>query len=249
MTAQTFSPADLQNAIERGEVVPYFQPIVELRSGELWGFEMLARWLHPQLGMIPPYQFIPLAETSGLMDPLCESVTKQAYEALMPNFPAHLSLSVNVAPTQMRDRSLSTRILSWMESAGFPPSQLIVEITETALFHDFDVAVAVANDLKDKGIRLALDDFGTGYSSLKYLNSLPLDEIKIDQSFISSMNERRDSRKIAAAVAGLGQSLGLTIVAEGVEENIHADICFISAVIWHRVICTAVLFQQQMFPP
>ncbi len=187
---------------------------------------MLARWQHPQLGMISPTQFIPLAQTSGLMDTLCDSVTKQAYEALMPDFPAHLSLSVNAAPTQMRDRSLSTRILSWMESAGFPPRQLIVEITETALFHEFEVAKVITNDLKDQGIRLALDDFGTGYSSLHYLNSLPLDEIKIDRSFISCMNERRDSRKIAAAVAGLGQSLGLTVVAEGVEENIHADISF-----------------------
>ena len=133
MTARTFSPADLQNAIERGEVVPYFQPIVELRSGELWGFEMLARWLHPQLGMIPPYQFIPLAETSGLMDTLCESVMRQAYESLMPDVPSHLSLSVNVTPTQMRDRMLATRILSWMKYAGFPPHQLVVEITETAL--------------------------------------------------------------------------------------------------------------------
>ncbi|WP_158750604.1 EAL domain-containing protein [Acidobacterium sp. S8] len=226
MTARTFSSADLQNAIERGEVVPYFQPIVELRSGELWGFEMLARWLHPQLGMIPPNQFIPLVESSGLMDAVCDSVTKQACEALMPDFPAHLSLSVNVAPTQMRDRSLAGRILSWMESAGFPPTQLIVEITETVLFRDFKVAEAVANDLKEQGVRLALDDFGTGYSSLSYLNSLPLDEIKIDRSFIHSINERRESRKIAAAVAGLGHSLGLMVVAEGVEENIQADACF-----------------------
>jgi PAS domain S-box-containing protein len=226
MTAGAFSSVDLRNAIERREVVPYFQPIVELRSGELRGFEMLARWQHPQLGVIPPDQFIPLAETSGLMDTLCGSVTKQACEVLMPDFPAHLSLSVNVAPTQMRDRSLATRILSCIESAGFPPRQLIVEITETALLHDFEVAKAIANDLKDQGVRLALDDFGTGYSSLAYLHSLPLNEIKIDQRFVSSMNEQRESRKIAAAVAGLGQSLGLTVVAEGVEDKMHADISF-----------------------
>jgi PAS domain S-box-containing protein len=226
MTTGEFSSVDLRNAIERREVVPYFQPIVELRSGELWGFEVLARWQHPLLGIIPPDQFITLAETSGLMDALFDSITEQAYRALLPDFPAHLSLSINVAPTQMHDRSLAARILAGMDSVGFPPRQIIIEITETALVHDLEVAKAIASDLKDQGVRLALDDFGTGYSSLRYLNSLPLDEIKIDRSFISSMNERRESRKIAAAVAGLGQSLGLTVVAEGIEDKTHADISF-----------------------
>ncbi len=226
MAAALISAADLRIAIDRREVIPYFQPIVELRSGRLWGFEMLARWQHTQYGLVSPDKFIDLAERSGLMEPLSHLLLEQACTALAPSFPAHLTLSVNITPSQMHDRGLSARILTAAEYAGFQPRQLVIEITETALLSDLEVPIAIAKDLKKHGVRIALDDFGTGYSSLRHLNSLPLDEIKIDQSFIRSMNDQRESRKITAAVAGLGQSLGLIAIAEGIENKMHVDMLF-----------------------
>src|SRR5579862_677692 len=179
MAAASFTDDDLRNAIERREVVPYFQPIVELRSGRLWGFEVLARWQHPQLGVVPPDQFIHTAEASGLIEPLFEAVVTQAFSSMPASFPDHLTLSINVAPVQMRDLSVANRILSLATQTGFPLRQLVVEITETALLDNLDMCLAIAQALKTRNIRLALDDFGTGYSSLRHLNLLPLDEIKI----------------------------------------------------------------------
>ena len=227
VTADTaFSLDDLRNSIERHEVVPYFQPIVELRSGRLWGFEVLARWHHAQLGFVPPDKFVSVIESSDLVGPFFESMLTQAFTALPPDFPEELTLSVNVSPIQLRDRSLSSQIDSIAERTRFPLGQLIVEIMETALVDNMKLAIDIASDLKTLGTRLALDDFGTGYSSLRHLNSLPFDEIKIDKSFILSMCDRRESRKIAAAVVGMGQSLGITTIAEGIEEKKHADMLF-----------------------
>jgi PAS domain S-box-containing protein len=153
-------------------------------------------------------------------------VSVDALRGPAPGFPQHLTLSVNISPVQLRDRSISGKIRSLVEKAGFPPRQLMIEITESGLVGNMELALAIAEDLKALGIRLALDDFGTGYSSLRHLHSLPLDEIKIDRSFVHSMSYRRESRKIAAAIVGLGQSLGLTTVAEGVEDKAHADMLF-----------------------
>ena len=232
MAAKAFPLIDLRNAIEHHEFVPSFQPIVALRSGRLWGFEVLSRWHHPQLGIISPERFIPLAESTGLIGPLFETILDQAMVSVKTladspqGFPSHLTLSVNISPVQLRDRSLSGKIRSLMEKAGFPPRQLMIEITESGLVGNMELALSIADDLKALGVRLALDDFGTGYSSLRHLHSLPLDEIKIDRSFVHSMTYRRESRKIAAAIIGLGQSLGLTTVAEGVEDKAHTDMLF-----------------------
>src|SRR5579862_4057511 len=232
MAAKAFPLIDLRNAIEHREVVPSFQPIVALRTGRLWGFEVLARWHHPQLGIVTPEKFIPLAETTGLIAPLFETILDQAMVSVeslagpKSGFPDHLTLSVNVSPIQLRDPSFSRQIRSLTEKAGFRPQQLMIELTESTLVANLELALSIAEDLKAQGIRLGLDDFGTGYSSLRHLHSLPLDEIKIDQSFIQSMNYRRESRKIAAAIIGLGQSLGLITVAEGVEDKAHADMLF-----------------------
>jgi PAS domain S-box-containing protein len=133
---------------------------------------------------------------------------------------------MNVSPLQLRDRSLSSQIRSIAERRGFPLRQLMIEIIETALVDNLELAIDTANDIKALGSRLALDDFGTGYSSLRHLNFLPFDEIKIDKSFVLSMCDQRESRKIAAAVVGMGQSLSLTTVAEGVEDKNHADMLF-----------------------
>src|SRR5271168_3650053 len=216
---------DLRSAIDNYEIVPWFQPIVDLRTGLLSGFEVLARWQHPQRGMVLPAEFIPQAERTALIGPLMDVVLVQACEAAAA-FPEHLTLSVNVSPLQLRDRLLPEQMQRAMERGGFSFKKLIVEITESALVLNLDLAASVAKELKALGAQLALDDFGTGYSSLLHLQTLPFDKIKIDASFVQSMTSQRESRKIVAAVVGLGLSLGLETVGEGIEEKEHADLLF-----------------------
>ena len=213
---------DLRRALENNEIIPYFQPLVELRTGLLRGFETLARWQHPQRGLIPPNEFIPLAEKSGLHGLLTGKLLSAVFAAAK-DIPAHLTLSVNISLTQLTDLSLPRHIWSAAEHAKFPLHRLILEITESALVGNTEHATRIATELKEQGSRLALDDFGTGYSSLRHLQLLPFDELKIDASFVRSMNHTRESRKIAAAIIGLGNSLSLTTVAEGVEDQTIAD--------------------------
>jgi len=213
---------DLRGALESNEIIPYFQPLVELRTGLLRGFEALARWQHPQRGLIPPNEFIPLAETSGLHGLLTGKLLTAVFAAAK-DIPDHLTLSVNISLTQLTDLSLPRHIRSAAEQAKFPLHRLILEITESALVNNTEHAARIATELKEQGSRLALDDFGTGYSSLRHLQLLPFDELKIDASFVRSMTHTRDSRKIAAAIVGLGNSLSLTTVAEGVETQNIAD--------------------------
>ena len=226
MAAGAFTVDDLRNGIERREIVPYFQPIVTLSSGHLWGFEVLSRWRHPQSGVVPPDEFIHLAEVSGLIDPVFDIVISQAFTSLPLSFSSNLTLSINISPSQMQDHTIASKILLTADRAGFPLRQLVVEITESSLIENIEEALLVTSELKTRGVRLGLDDFGTGYSSLLRLNSLSLDEIKIDQSFVRSMDERKETHKIAAAIAGLGNSLGLTTIAEGIEDQQHADMLF-----------------------
>jgi PAS domain S-box-containing protein len=213
---------DLRRALENNEIVPYFQPLVELRTGLLSGFEALARWQHPQRGLIPPNEFIPLAEKSGLHGLLTGKLLSAVFAAAK-DIPDHLTLSVNISLTQLTDLTLPRHIFSAAQQANFPLQRLVLEITESALVGNTEHAARIANELKEQGSRLALDDFGTGYSSLRHLQLLPFDELKIDASFVRSMNHTRESRKIAAAIVGLGNSLSLTTVAEGVESQTIAD--------------------------
>ncbi|MBT9330916.1 EAL domain-containing protein [Paracidobacterium acidisoli] len=216
---------DLRKALERDEIVPWFQSIVELRTGRLSGFEVLARWQHPENGLIPPVDFIPLAERTELIGSLTERLLTQAF-AVGAGLPEHLTLSVNISPIQLRNRIFASRLHAVAERAHFPFRRLIVEITESALVLNLELASVIAEELKEMGAQLALDDFGTGYSSLRHLQALPLDRIKIDSSFVRSMNYQRGSRKIAAAVVGLGHSLGMETVAEGIEEQEQAEMLF-----------------------
>ncbi len=217
-------PLDLttvRQALENDELEPCFQPIVELHTGRLAGFEVLARWKHPQLGLILPENFISLAEEDGLVGHLMKQILRKAFLSA-PILPAPLMLAVNVSPTQLREASLPSQIREAAEGGGFPAERLTVEITESGLLNNLVIANKIANDLKAMGCRLALDDFGTGYSSLRHLQALPFDELKVDRSFVSSMTDKRESRKIVAAIVGLGHSLGLTTVAEGVETEEQA---------------------------
>jgi PAS domain S-box-containing protein len=213
---------DLRRALENNEIVPYFQPLVELRTGLLRGFEALARWQHPQRGLILPNEFIPLAEQSGLHGLLTGKLLSSVFAAAK-DVPGHLTLSVNISLTQLTDLTLPKHIYSAAQQANFPLQRLVLEITESALVGNTEHAARIANELKESGSRLALDDFGTGYSSLRHLQQLPFDELKIDASFVRSMTHTRESRKIAAAIVGLGNSLGLLTVAEGVESQTIAD--------------------------
>jgi PAS domain S-box-containing protein len=216
---------DLRKALEKNEIVPFFQPLVELRTGILRGFEVLARWKHPVRGMIFPDEFIPLAEKNSLNGLLTGNLLRAVF-AEAKDIPEHLTLSVNISLTQLTDRTLPRHIFLAAEQASFPLHRLILEITETALVAlvaNTEHAYFIANELKQHGARLALDDFGTGYSSLRHLQALPFDELKIDASFVRSMTHTRESRKIAAAIVGLGNSLDLVTVAEGIENQAHAD--------------------------
>jgi PAS domain S-box-containing protein len=213
---------DLRRALENNEIVPYFQPLVELRTGLLRGFEALARWQHPQRGLIPPNEFIPLAEKSGLHGLLTGKLLTAVFAAAK-DIPDHLTLSVNISLTQLTDLTLPKHICAAAQQANFPLQRLVLEITESALVGNTEHAARIAAELKENGSRLALDDFGTGYSSLRHLQLLPFDELKIDASFVRSMTHTRESRKIAAAIVGLGNSLSLTTVAEGVEDQTIAD--------------------------
>jgi PAS domain S-box-containing protein len=213
---------DLCEALEHDQIVPYFQPLVELRTGTLTSFEVLARWNHPVEGMIRPDEFIALAEETGYIGQLTAVLLRQVFDAAAA-IPPHVTVAVNISPLQFRDRELPTEIARLAEAGGFPLSRLVLEVTESALVGNVALAREIMSDLKQMGVRLALDDFGTGYSSLKHLQALPFDELKVDASFVRSMGMTRESRKIAAAVIGLGQSLGLTTVAEGVETQHQAD--------------------------
>jgi len=206
----------VRSALENGEFVPFFQPIFEIRSGELAGYEVLARWDDPKRGVISPEMFIPAAERDGWINDLTLELLRGAFEAVA-GLPASVLLSVNLSAGQLCQRALPGRIEQVANRFGFCLERLTFELTESALVDDMAMARTVAADLKTMGCKLALDDFGTGFSSLLSLQALPFDRLKVDRSFVGSMIESKDSRKIVAMVVGLGQSLGIATVAEGVE--------------------------------
>ncbi len=207
---------DVVGALDRDELAATFQPIVELRTGKLTGFEVLARWRHPELGLVLPENFIFLAETNGLIGWLTKRMLQNAFQAATA-LPDHLTLAVNLSPIQLRHSTLPRQIQEAAEEFGFALTRLTLEITESALLHNLESAKTVARELKNLGCRLALDDFGTGYSSLRHLQALPFDVLKIDRSFVSAMSNARESRKIVAAMVGLARSLNLKSIAEGIE--------------------------------
>ncbi len=206
----------VEAALANGEFIPFFQPLVAIRTGELVGFEVLARWNDPIHGLICPSEFIPAAESNGWISELTKQLLRQAFGA-MKALPHPLQLAFNIAAMQLHDRALPKLISDLASEAGFPLQCVCLELTESALVWDTEVARKVARELKEAGCELALDDFGTGYSSLSSLQSLPFDVLKVDRSFIGSMTTSKESRKIVAAVVGLGQSLGIATVAEGIE--------------------------------
>lgn len=209
---------DIRAAIPNDEFVPYFEQQIELATGELVGFEMLARWVSPVRGLIPPDDFIAVAEETGMIGDLSMNIIRKAMiEA--KDWDPKLTISVNISPVQLKDPWLAQKIVKLLVETGFPASRLEVEITESSLFKNLSLAQSIVGSLKNQGISIALDDFGTGYSSLAHLRALPFDRIKIDRSFVSSMLENAESAAIVSAIAGLGASLDVPITAEGIEDD------------------------------
>ena len=214
----------IRYGLEHGQFVPYFEPQVDLRTGDITGFEVLARWEHPLSGLIEPERFIPVAEEHGLIGRLSEQVILAALTQAADWDPS-IKISVNISPTQLADSWLAQRIVRLLAEAGFPAERLVVEITESSLFADLDLAKQIVASLKNQGVRLALDDFGTGFSSLSHLRSLPFDVIKIDRSFVSTLQEDRESAAIVRAVTTLADAIGVPVTVEGIEDaGTHAAV-------------------------
>ncbi|MCU1368953.1 MAG: hypothetical protein JWO77_147 [Ilumatobacteraceae bacterium] len=212
--------AELQVALANGEITTFFQPEIELRTGQLIGFEALARWHHPERGSVSPAEFIPLAESSGLIDELGRRVLADACAALASWIERRpelaLTVSVNVSTLQMAGSHLADDVRSVIAAAGVPPGRVCLEVTESALM-DPVVAADALRSLKSVGVLIAVDDFGTGYSSLSRLKRFPVDFLKIDRSFTAGLGREPEDELIVRAVADLAHSLGVQVIAEGIE--------------------------------
>jgi diguanylate cyclase (GGDEF)-like protein len=217
---------ELRRGVERGEVVPYFQPIVDLASGRVTGYEVLARWLHPDRGLLPPGEFLPLAEETGLLVDLGARMLRDSLSQLglwrAAGFPfADCSLSVNVGTRQLVDPTFYDMVVEALAETGIDADSLWLEITETALLSDVKSATVALRELRSLGLHLSVDDFGTGYSSLTYLKRFPIEAIKIDRSFVGGLGIESEDTSIVEAVVRLGQALGLNVVAEGIESPLQ----------------------------
>jgi diguanylate cyclase (GGDEF)-like protein len=208
---------DLRSAIDRGELLLHYQPQKKM-SGEIIGFEALVRWQCPKRGTVGPGTFIPVAEESSLIIPIGEWVLRQACREAA-SWPQPLTIAVNISPIQFRLGDLPKLVHSILLETGLAPRRLELKITESVMISDFSRAVSILRRLKSLGVKIAMDDFGTGYSSLSYLQSFPCDKIKIDRDFICDLESNYHSKTIVRAVIGLGRSLELTILAEGVENE------------------------------
>ncbi len=206
----------LREALDAGRIVAMYQPTVNLRTRKITGFEVVPQWLDPQHQPVPPERFIAIAEETGLIHALAESILRQACAAAK-SWPSDVKLSIDIYPSQLKEQSLSVRVLRILELSGLQPARLEMEITESALVADMENAERVLGALRNAGVRIVLDNFGTGYSSLYHLRNFKLDKIKIDRSFIHTMTAERSSAGIVSALVGLGHGLGLAIAAEGVE--------------------------------
>jgi diguanylate cyclase (GGDEF)-like protein len=207
---------DLRAAIRADTIQPFFQPVVDLKTNHVIGFEAIPRWLDASLGEIPLERFIPVAEENGTIHDLFEHLLKQSCAAAAL-WPQGVTLALDIFPSQLKNHSLHSRVLSILKASGVGPARLELEIAESSLVKDLEGAQEILGALRKAGVRIVLDNFGTGYSSLYHLRNFKLDKIKIDRSFIETLGSR-ESAEIVSALVGLGHGLGLTIVAEGVED-------------------------------
>jgi diguanylate cyclase (GGDEF)-like protein len=217
LRAQGSLEADLKRAVAEGKIQPHYQPLVELRNNRIWGFEALARWEHPERGFVAPSIFIPLIEQLGLMSQFTASILGQACRDAK-HWPDNVRLSVNISPSELKEPLLPSRILAILAIEGFACERLEVEITETALVSNIETARSILTTLQSSRINISLDDFGTGYASLSHLREFKFDKVKIDRSFVQSMQTNPESEKIVDAILGLTKNLNLPTVAEGIED-------------------------------
>lgn len=217
--------SSLRHALDRNEFQVHYQPIIETNSQRIVGVEALVRWQHPDMGMVGPMQFIPIAEETGLITDIGRWVLETACKQgnAWREMGHLLNISVNLSPRQLSEPDLIAEFQNAFVKTGFPPTQIILEITESLMLNNPDETVVVLQELKDLGIRIAIDDFGTGYSSLAYLRRFPIDTLKIDRSFLQDIPGDADSSALTAAVVGLGHSMHLNVIAEGVETSEQRD--------------------------
>ena len=213
---------ELKQAIQEGQIVPYFQPVVNLATGDIQGFEVLARWSHPTRGIVAPTAFISFAEDTGLINDLTFSLLRAALKEAR-SWPGEPTIAVNISQRQLIDAKLAGKLLGVLADVDFPAHRFEVEVTENALASDIRTAKYILYGLKSRGVRISLDDFGTGYSCLGHLAQLPVDKIKIDRSFTRTMHGQEQSATIIKSIIGLGSSLGLPVIAEGIETAEDAE--------------------------
>jgi diguanylate cyclase (GGDEF)-like protein len=207
---------DLRRAFANGEFELHYQPLVDIATDRISGFESLLRWHHPEKGMISPAEFVPVAEDIGLIVSLGEWVLREACSEAV-KWPSEVKVAVNLSAVQFRSRNLVEVVISALAQSGLPPKRLELEITETVFLAETETNLAILHQLRELGVSISMDDFGTGYSSLSYLRSFPFDKIKIDRSFVKDLAKRSDCVAIVRAISGLGRSLNITTTAEGVE--------------------------------
>jgi diguanylate cyclase (GGDEF)-like protein len=210
--------SDVRIALRAGAFEPWFQPLVDLNTGSVIGFEALARWAHPERGNVSPDEFIPLLEAHGLIAEFSDQMLRKACQAAS-TWPKELFLSFNMSPIQLRNGGAALTIISILSETRLPPQRLEIEITESALVEDMGTAKAVVVALREAGIRISLDDFGTGYSGLYHLRELKIDKIKIDRSFIKMLASSDEAKTIVRAMLALSGGLGLLTTAEGIEQE------------------------------
>jgi diguanylate cyclase (GGDEF)-like protein/PAS domain S-box-containing protein len=213
---------DLRRAFANGEFELHYQPLVDIATDRISGFESLLRWRHPDKGMISPAEFIPVAEDIGLIVAIGEWVLREACNEAV-KWPADVKVAVNLSPVQFRSRNLVQVVISALANSGLSPKRLELEITESLFLAETEANLAILHQLRELGVSISMDDFGTGYSSLSYLRSFPFDKIKIDRSFVKDLAQRSDCVAIVRAISGLGRSLNITTTAEGVETMDQLD--------------------------
>ena len=216
MQARRALEMDMRRALASRQFHLNFQPLVQLATDRISGFEALLRWSHPERGLVSPAEFIPLAEEIGLIGPIGEWVLRTACREAI-TWPSPATVAVNISPLQFKGGKLADTVASALAQSGLPAERLELEITEGALLDETNLVVSTLHTIRKLGVKISMDDFGTGYSSLSYLRKFPFDKIKIDQSFVRGLGSSVDCNAIVRAVAGLGASLGMRITAEGVE--------------------------------
>ncbi|WP_369410182.1 putative bifunctional diguanylate cyclase/phosphodiesterase [Erythrobacter crassostreae] len=210
--------AGIRRGVAEAEFVPYYEQQVDINTGELAGFEMLARWQSPQLGVVSPEVFIPIAEEIGLISEVSEQLIKRAF-ADAQLWDEKLTLSVNISPVQLRDPWFAQKLLKMLVAHNFPAERLEIEVTESCLHDNIGMVRSMITSLRNQGVKISLDDFGTGYSSLEQLRTLPFDRLKIDRSFVSELRSSGGDSTIVDAIVSLGRGLNIPITAEGIESE------------------------------